>query len=330
MAQQVDNLSAVAWVSLLSGVYYAGVGDWGQASTLLRQVIEIAERLGDHSRWADGLSNLAMIPYFQGHLTQSNKLFDDLAAAAFRRKDAHNEAWALRGQVYCFLPRGKFMEALVCLETLRVLLHDNPHVVDEALNIDLHALSTIVQFQAGDKEAALESADKALKLIEQTPPTSYLSLPGYAGLADTYLTLWEQELISSSVSGNPKSRHRHASEIPPQARERNPKSKARRACKALRKYARVFPIGQPRAYLHQGRFEWLSGRPHLARDLWRQALEAANRLNVPYSQGLAHYELGRHLPVDDPRRLEHLLQAYEILMRLEATYDVERVQAELP
>ncbi len=50
---------------------------------------------------------------------------------------------------------------------------------------------------------------------------------------------------------------------------------------------------------------------------------------MPYEQGLAHYEIGRHLAVDDPIRREQLTQACEIFARLEATYDLERAQAAL-
>jgi len=312
LAKQFDNLPALAWVSLLAGVYYAGVGHWGQAETLLEQVMDISERLGDRSRWADGLSNLAMIPYFKGQLSQSAQLFDDLAAAAFRRNDTHNEAWALRGQVYCLLPQGKWTEAMVSLNTLQLLLGENGHVVDEALNIDLHGLLALIHLRQDEPDLALAAADQAMTLICKTSPTSYLSLPGYAGVAETYLTLWEKQLLSESQ--NPKSKIQ------------NPKSAARRACKALRSYARVFPIGRPRAYLWQGLFEWLSGRPYLARDLWAKSLAAAQQLDMPYAQGLAHYELGRHLSPHDPARAEHLAQAEAIFSRLGATYDLDRVR----
>jgi hypothetical protein len=313
MVRRFDNLAARAWVSLLTGIYHAGVGHWDLAQSLLQQVIDIAERMGDRTRWADGVSNLAMIPYFQGHLNRSAKLFDDLATAAFHRKDAHNEAWALRGQAYCLLPQGKLNQAKASLTTLQVLLSDNPHVVDEALNIDLHGLLAVVHLRSGEPELANQAAEEAARLIAKTSPTSYLSLPGYAGVAETYLILWETQLENPTAK-NLKSKIK------------NLKSKARRACKALRSYARVFPIGQPRAYLWQGLFEWLSGRPHLAKELWLKSLAAARQLGLPYAEGLAHYELGRHLPPDDPGRIKHLEQAAGVFNQLGAEYDLQRIQ----
>jgi hypothetical protein len=94
----------------------------------------------------------------------------------------------------------------------------------------------------------------------------------------------------------------------------------------LRSYTRVFPIGQPRSYLCRGLTAWLSGQAYSARRFWAKSLETAEKLNMPYAQGLAHYEIGRHLSLDDTARVEHLTQASEIFTRLEATYDLRRTQ----
>jgi hypothetical protein len=48
---------------------------------------------------------------------------------------------------------------------------------------------------------------------------------------------------------------------------------------------------------------------------------------MPYEQGLAHYEIGRHLPATDPARATHLSQAYAIFSQLNAAFDVARVTA---
>ncbi|MEW5957938.1 MAG: AAA family ATPase [Chloroflexota bacterium] len=306
MAQQIDNLPALAWVSLLSGVYYAGVGRWANAQEWLEQVIDLAQRLGDRSRGDDGVGNLAMVNYFCGRFSQSAQLYDDLLASAARRQDAHNQAWALRGQVYCLLVQGEFHEALARLQTIQDILAQNTHIVDEALNIDLHGLLALVHLRRGEAAPALAAADHALHLMAQTSPTSFLSLPGYAGVVETFLTLWEADPGNSRL-----------------------KEAARCAGRALRSYTRVFPIGQPQAWLWQGVFEWLSGRPARARKLWLKSRQAARRLDMPYVEGLAHDALGRHLPPGDPGRAEHLAQARAIFARLEAGDNLQRTQKEI-
>jgi tetratricopeptide (TPR) repeat protein len=311
MTQRIHNLPARAWVALLTGIYYAGVGHWEHARDLLGQVIDISERLGDRGRRDDGVGNLAMVEYFQGRFAQCAKLYDEYWLSAKRRRDAHNQAWALRGQVYCLLPGGDFEEAFHRLEMLETLLIENTQVVDEALHIDLHGLKALVHLRRGEPELALAAAEKASQLIAKTSPTSFLSLPGYAGAAEAHLALWE-----AAVAGQ-------------NAKARDLKAGAQRACRALQGYARVFPIGQPRAYLWQGVLEWVSGHRGRARKWWAKSLRAAEKLDMPYPAGLAHFEIGRRLPLTDPTRPRHLARACRIFTRLGATYDLERAQEAL-
>ena len=45
-----------------------------------------------------------------------------------------------------------------------------------------------------------------------------------------------------------------------------------------------------------------------------------------YDQGLAHFEIGRHLPGDDHARQENLKQAADIFKQTGAGYDLDRTQ----
>jgi hypothetical protein len=76
-------------------------------------------------------------------------------------------------------------------------------------------------------------------------------------------------------------------------------------------------------------FEWQAGRRYVAEELWNKGLVAAKELEMPYAEGLIHYEMGRRLSQADPARVEHLTQASEIFTRLGATYDSERAQEAL-
>jgi hypothetical protein len=219
----------------------------------------------------------------------------------------------LRGQVYCLLPVGDLAEALQRLETLETLLAENTQVVDEALHIDLHGLRALVHVRRSETELALAAAEKASQLIAKTSPTSFLSLPGYAGAAETHLALWEAAITEQNSK----------------AQAKKLKAGASRACRALSSYARVFPIGQPQAFLWQGVLEWVSGRPGRAKKWWAKSLNAAEKLGMPYPAGLTHLEIGRRLPLTDPARPRHLARACRIFTRLGATADLERAQEAL-
>jgi hypothetical protein len=319
-SQAVEDLSVQIWVSLVTGVYFGGVGCWARAGELLQQSIGLAEQMRDRYRWDDGIGNLAGVTYFQGDFVASLELSDDFYRSARDRHDGHNQGWALRGKVYGLLPQGKFSEALVCLEELRLLLTEDPHM-DEALKIDLHGLLALVHLRQKKPDLALAAAEEAISLMAGTRPALFLSLPGYAGVAETYLRLWEAK-TTSQISA-PIMTAWSGSKI------KDLKSEARQACRALRGYARVFPIGRPRAYLWRGTYHWLSGRANAARKLWAASLTAAGTLEMPYDQGLTHYEMGKHFPAGDPARASHLTIACDIFERLKASYDLARAQEAL-
>jgi hypothetical protein len=58
---------------------------------------------------------------------------------------------------------------------------------------------------------------------------------------------------------------------------------------------------------------------------WQQAIAAARRVTMLYEEGLAHLELGRHLPPGDPARGTSLAEARAIFARLGAAYDLAQV-----
>jgi len=92
----------------------------------------------------------------------------------------------------------------------------------------------------------------------------------------------------------------------------------------LRRFARVFPIGQPHAWLCQGSYDWLNGKHSRAHRAWLKSIAHAEKLEMPYEEGLAHYELGRHAIGDERHR--HLTRAIEIFERLGVMYDLEKAR----
>ncbi len=307
-ARTIDDFAAQMWVWLGTGMYFAGVGRWAQAGQLFGRVIATAEQLGDRYRWDDGTGNLAIVRYFTGDFSASARLSQEMYRSARRRSDAHNQAWALRSQVYCRLPQGDFTRALTDLRDLEALLNEDTAIIDEALRIDRYALLALVNFRLDDRVAAIAAAEQAAALLRQTSPLSYLSLPGYAALAEVWLAMWESRRDAAPAP----SKRRPPASLPLAARLRP-----------------GFPGGRARALLWQGLFEWLSGRPYLARQQWQQAIAAAIALGMPYDEALARYQLGRHLPIDDPARQEQLTWASQIFTQLGAGYDLSLTRSAL-
>jgi len=309
--EQSDSLSAKAWVFLTTGLYFAGVGQWQKTRQLFEGSIEISARLGDRRRRDDANSNLAAIKYLCGEFATCLKNSDDLYATAGQRGDAGLQTWALRNKTYCLFPFDQAPEALECLTQIQSLMNDKK-VVDEALKIDLPGLFALAYVRQKQFDEALKHAETALKLIMTATPSLYVSLPGYVGVAEAYLTLWEQSQSAPQANLDPVAL----------------KKSAAQACQGVQKFAGIFSIGQPRALLLQGRYEWLNHNRDKARKLWRQSLVAAQKLNMPYDIALAQYEVGRSSPAGADRQ-RYLAEAQNSLTQLGATYELKLVQLAL-
>ena len=158
---------------------------------------------------------------------------------------------------------------------------------------------------------AVPAAERIAHLISLGPPVGWHLFKGYSSVAEVYLALWE-----ASDGGSPAEREVLA-------------RSARQACKDMQRFAKVFLFGRPRAYLWQGWYHWLCGKARKACKAWQVAIVEAERLEMPYERGLAHYQIGRHLDAGDPTRREHLTRAAEIFASLETAYDLARVRAML-
>jgi hypothetical protein len=86
------------------------------------------------------------------------------------------------------------------------------------------------------------------------------------------------------------------------------------ACQSLHRYAKVFVVARPRAWLWQGLYDWLLGKPHRAYQAWKKSLALAQELNLPYEQAVIHAEIGRHPEL--PQQSEHQQCAQALFKQL--------------
>jgi len=298
--RESGNLSAYTYVAMAAGFYYAGVGKWQQAIELFEQILNISQRLGDQRRWVDAMSNLAPIHYYCGDFTSGAGLAAALYAVSH---DPQSQAQGLQWQAKCLFCLGRLKEATACLVELQGALDEGGEIVDQAMKLGVHGLRATSYLRQNALGSALEAAAQTMDLAASSIPSSYGVLSGYANPAEVYLSLWEAGYPQPGLD-----------------------RLARKACKVAHSFARVFPIGRPRALLWDGLHHWLAGKPARATRAWQASLAAAARLEMPYDEALAHYELGRHLPDADPGREEHLARACEIFERLGAAYDLARAR----
>jgi hypothetical protein len=201
---------------------------------------------------------------------------------------------------------GRVQETLADLDQLQALFEARAGVKDEQLEMIMYGLRGLTLLKLGENAAALGAADQAGKLAAGAFQASYYVLPGYAGPAEVYLSLYELDRGNTGL-----------------------KRSARSALKGLSRFAATFPIGRPRAGLLRGMEAWLAGRPRAAVHNWESALNSALQLGMPYEAGRIQLELGER-PLADPqtrtRRLEAALETFNLTGCID---EIKRVEAAL-
>jgi predicted ATPase/class 3 adenylate cyclase len=294
------------------GYYYIGTGDFMRARELFIHAARLAGELGQN--WVQELSwtALLVIALWKGELEHSLEYARRIGISSHRRGDAGFEAAALYWEALIKLQQDKMNEVFGLLEKSA----SAPSEVMMSLDwIILRAVLAKAHFHQDQLQSATNEANEVLKLISEISyPSSCIYLCGYSGIAEVYLALWEAQ---SSDKTN-----------------RGIQASAQHACKNLQGFGKVFPVAKPLVWLYQGLYDWLAGNPRKAYKDWQKSLNYAQEMENPYQQGLAHYEIGRHLKVGEKSEngwgpQEHLQHAIEIFADLGAAYDLNRANREL-
>ena len=303
MVNEFDNLESSEFVSMTSSYYYCGVGEWEKVMEQAGRVLAIADHLGDKRRWQDVTSHITSMHYFQGEFTSSAEQAVELHKTASHRQDSRFMALALQDQAHHALYTGRLEDAAKYLSTIQALIGEGREVSVISLKMELLGMTALVHLRREQYDEALKAVQQSLDLTVNANPSFYAAITGYTAPAEVYLTLWENQPANNEFARQSKL-----------------------SIRTLGKYARVFPIGQPRLLRYQGWHHWLTGNKKQALTAWENGLRHAEQFGMLYDQGLTHYEIARHLSATHPARSNHLSQAMNTFTRLNAAYDLERTQ----
>jgi class 3 adenylate cyclase len=305
--EDVDSLTTREIIWIVSAVYYAGVGKWSTAIELLQKSAKVAESLGDQRRWRDSVGNILSTLQMQGQFKSiDEKIIDDLLAAAVAHNDVLFQVVALECKMYDLLHFDQLDEAVALLGQLQTLLEQGDEAVYISQRLDFCGYQALIHLRQAEYQQSFEAAKATLDLTAKYRPNNFSLVAAYSGPAEVFLTLWEEGYRYPDLS-----------------------ALAKQACKLLGQFAYIFPINQPRYWLWQGNYEWLSGKKSKARAAWRKSLNAASQLDMVYEQGLTAYQIGRHLAAADPERQEYLMRAIRIFDEMKAAYDLKQAQSVL-
>jgi class 3 adenylate cyclase/tetratricopeptide (TPR) repeat protein len=307
---------AEARVLIVTGAYEVGIGQWQSVEAAMEQAGQIYDRFEDRHQLGNSLAIRAKVAYFQGKFVRGIELWKKVYAVAEHRGDLLQQAWGLNGQAEGPLRLGDNETAVNLLEDSLRLFAQNTDRVSETGTFGMLA---IARWQRGELDLAQQAAQEtAHRLAQFSSPSSYYLIEGYAGVAQVYLGLWQVSRDRIAAETVRRKFYEKSEELESLARS------ARAACRALHQFARVFPIGQPSAWLHQGLYHWLANQPSQAHQSWQRSLIAAEKFAMPYDQALAHYAIGRH--AISTNHQHHLNIASQIFTELGTAFDLARVK----
>jgi tetratricopeptide (TPR) repeat protein len=271
------------------------------AESLLQEGCDLCAQIGYRRLWDESYALQALVFHHSGRFKDAADIWADVYRSAQRRDDPQPMIWGLVGKTEGGLllneDAGEFMNHLKEAESL--LAAEN---LSSAEFIRTHGMLARAYLRLGNFDLAGQEAEKTLEFITATKFFLPYAFEGYVAPAEVYLTLWEIAGDQVSIDNDSAA------------------NLAWQGLKTARKMGRTFPVFEPRAWLYQGRFDWLSGRPEKAQMAWQKSIDLAQELGMPHEEGLAHYEAGRHLPPGDIDGDRHLQRAIKLFSDLEAAY----------
>jgi hypothetical protein len=260
--------SAEAWAALVAGFYYSGLGQWDSAEALIEKVVSLSQQIGDGRRLEDGLSNLMIQAYLQGDLARGLELADELQRRAVARHANRPLAYCLQGRSYCLLNLGQIEEARQAIDELEELQARDPLPTDQALINDTLGLKALSELYRGNLRQATGTAEILLTRVSKEPPSNFSTLAAYQAPAEVYFDAWRRDLSDRTLRRN-----------------------ARKSLALLKRYARVFPIGEPSLLLWEGVYEELRGRHQRAIRKLESSLARSTALGMQLEEARTLREL---------------------------------------
>ena len=207
-----------------AALYKLGVGRWAEVSEHLDDAAAILRRLGDPRRLAEITGLGVWERYFQGDLPAVAPMLAELDRLGRQSGDAQVRAWAVAGHAVAGLRTGDLEEAASALSR-------RPAPAPAAL----------LALQLGDRAGAVELLRRALEQAAR-PLVKCYWFDLYAMSAEVALALWLDRRARGEGDAGPW------------------RAMAVEGVGHLGRYARVFPIGRPRALLYRGLIAWTGGR----------------------------------------------------------------------
>lgn len=307
VAKQVNQPSNLITVNVVTGVYLITVGKWDEVRAKAEEAKAICEQLGDYRQWGDSTDLLAESALISGDIQYAMHTENILLEDARRRRNPLQQCWGLFGVAANSIRLGKEALAIPMLEEALQILEELPNL---ASSINTYGQLALAYLRLGQDAKAVTHANKVLDLAVNRSPTVYSLDIGFGAAADVYFALWEKSLLDPG-------RHLDADKY---------KLSAQKAMKLLRAFQKVFPIGESVTFYYQGWYDWLTRNYEKAIKSLYKGMEAAQKFNMPYEEGLIRVRLASYAQDPPDMRIKHVQRAIEIFEKMGAIHELKLAQ----
>jgi hypothetical protein len=293
---------AISWTYIVASLHWLAVGDWAAVDAGLPRALEAGTGARLH-RVVDQIVLLAGVcRYLTGRFEEAAAMAAAARAAARDRRDPMAQLWGVLVLAEAGLRADPADPALAgTLEEGAALLAGGIPTVDA---VRLHVAAARHHLAAGRAEEAWRSIRVAAGLAGPEPSFHPYTIEAHAGIPEVCLAL----LQAGGAPGVEVAELRATADA---------------GLRRLEGFARTFPMARPRARLCQGAWQALEGRRRAALRSWARAVEAAERLAMPWELAWGQLELGRHLGpgertpggLDGPALLERAEAGFEAMGR---------------
>jgi tetratricopeptide (TPR) repeat protein len=306
--ERLGTSTDVACALVRCAICHTGYAQWTEAEACAERAQRLADAARDYRRSEESLISRLMPRFYRGQFRRCVELSHELEDSARRHSSVQGQHWGPKSRGGPLVRLGRSEQAVRELEAELPWFEAHATASETVFVQGALALALL---RRGEEPRALEVAGRGLALLREMRPVAYWIFTGVSFVSEVYLTLWEQRGGEALPADAPLVRAAHD------------------ACKAMRAFGRAFVFGRPFALLCGSLEAQLSGRVRRAHRARLRCVECARELKMPYEEGRALLELGRHARLDDPARREHLLRARALFTELEAADDLARTEAAL-
>lgn len=270
---KVTDRHAGIWVPFLVGATIVGTGDWGRATKLLEEAKLAALAANDRRSWCAAVELCGVVDGCRGDWPNAERQASEMLTAAERDKDRRAAVAALRELAYYAIQQRAFAAAEERLARIGEEIERGLTAEVDATRMEVAAMRATLDYEGGRLDQAEQHATLALSLIERASlgfPMSYWTV---FIASRTLLGLWQ----ACDAGGPEAARFRRAS---------------RRACSALARQTRPYPIARPARHLAEGAFYRLARNEAKAHRHFALAKAEAERFGMRYEMALADIQLG--------------------------------------